>query len=377
MRRQPPPAAGGLVDGPAHQRMAKDELARDVGRTDEVAVDQVVERREPLVLRELGDRGGEVGFEGLAGHRRAVQQRPRRERQGLELLGERGRDRRGTPPSFAPAPFPACLSAPDSRPASLARAELLEIERVATPVAIDLGDRPGVDLGQELGRLRLAELAELHPRHAGRRKGRRQPLGRLTRAEREGQQRRGHRVRAAAVRPPARSMRDRPSGGRRARPPAAGPRRAPPAGRAPPGGRGSARRPPRSRAPRRPCGPMAARLRARSAARGPTHRSRMGRTTRCGHPRRPPRHRTARLARTRPPCPRAPDSHDPRLWRAARRAAGFCLSPARPPRTRRRATPSPRAASAPSSRSSSDSRPTVSADPRATETSLHLPRIWL
>ena len=119
---QPPAAAGGLVHRPPHQRVAEDELARHLRRAHEVAVDQVVERGQPLGLRQLRHRGRQVRLERLARHRRAVQQRPRRERQRLELLGERRGHGARHPPASSPAPLPACRSAPDSRPASLARA---------------------------------------------------------------------------------------------------------------------------------------------------------------------------------------------------------------------------------------------------------------
>jgi hypothetical protein len=50
------------------------EAARRAGGTDEVGRDEAIQRDE-RILAEPGGARGELGIEGIAGHRRAVQQR--------------------------------------------------------------------------------------------------------------------------------------------------------------------------------------------------------------------------------------------------------------------------------------------------------------
>ena len=90
--------------------MAEDEPAGNLGRADQFAFEQLVERPESLVAVELANLTREVGIERLAGDRRAFEQRCGRRGQGGDLLGQRGRDPGGHPAATAPAS--AASSAP-------------------------------------------------------------------------------------------------------------------------------------------------------------------------------------------------------------------------------------------------------------------------
>jgi transposase len=88
MCAQPPAARRGLVDRPAHERMAEAEAPRDRGRAHEVEREQAVERGQAVGHRELGDRRREVGLERLAGDRGSLEQRALGGGQGGQLLGQ-------------------------------------------------------------------------------------------------------------------------------------------------------------------------------------------------------------------------------------------------------------------------------------------------
>jgi hypothetical protein len=157
---QAPAAADGLVDRPAHQRMAEGEAARDLRGADEIEREQVVEGVERLRFGELADRRRQVRLEGLAGHRCRVEQGARGGRQRLQLAGDGARHGRRHADRLA-------VVAARQRARQVARlagaAELLEVEGVAAAVAVDGRQRRRVDSVEQPGRLRLAQLSELEP----------------------------------------------------------------------------------------------------------------------------------------------------------------------------------------------------------------------
>ena len=93
VRRDAPARARGLVDRPPDERMPEGEPPRHVGRPDEVALEQVVERVERRVGVELRHGPREIGLERLARDRRGVDQPPRVGLERRQLLDERGGDR--------------------------------------------------------------------------------------------------------------------------------------------------------------------------------------------------------------------------------------------------------------------------------------------
>ncbi len=191
VRREPPAAAGGFVDRPAHQWMPEGEAPRHLGRPHEVHGQQVVEGIQPLRIRELGHGGREIRLEGLARHRRAVEQPARRRRQRLQLLEQRGRHGRGHPGLAV-----AVRDRGGDRLALLVRPrELLEVERVPAPVAVHVGERTRVHVAEQLPRLRLTQLLQADSEQGRHRQRPRQAFGGLAAAERERHEHR--RLRAA------------------------------------------------------------------------------------------------------------------------------------------------------------------------------------
>ena len=74
VRRDSPAPAGGFVDRAAYQRVAEHEPPRHLCRADQIAVEQVIERREPVVRAELGCRGRHLGLEWFTGDGGAFQE---------------------------------------------------------------------------------------------------------------------------------------------------------------------------------------------------------------------------------------------------------------------------------------------------------------
>ncbi len=143
----PPPRAGGLVDGVADERAAECEAARDAGRADEAAGDELVEGGEDLALRALGDLGDEVGLERLARDGRGLEHGPRGGRDGGELAAQRHRD--------------------GGRDVLVRARELLEVEGVAGAAPVEGVGRGRVDArAEQLARRGPVERAERHRRRA-------------------------------------------------------------------------------------------------------------------------------------------------------------------------------------------------------------------
>jgi hypothetical protein len=151
VRGQAPTTARRLVHRAAHERVAEDEAPRHARRPDEVEREQVVERGEPVGLRELADHRRQSGLERLAGDGGRVEQRARVGRQRRELLRDRGRHRRGER---------AVVRAVRRRGGAAAARELLEVERVAAAVAVDRRDVGGADAVEQRGRLLLGQRLE-------------------------------------------------------------------------------------------------------------------------------------------------------------------------------------------------------------------------
>ena len=74
--------------------MAEHEAARDLGRPDQVGVEQIVQGAECLGRLHAGDCGHEIELERLAGHGRRIEQGARGVGERSELGGDGGRHRR-------------------------------------------------------------------------------------------------------------------------------------------------------------------------------------------------------------------------------------------------------------------------------------------
>jgi hypothetical protein len=85
VRGQQPAAAGHLVHGPAHQRMAKAKPPRLVRGTHEVRRQQLVQRRERDVLLDVRRDRGQLELEWVARDRRALEHAPGAARQRSQL----------------------------------------------------------------------------------------------------------------------------------------------------------------------------------------------------------------------------------------------------------------------------------------------------
>ena len=175
---QPPAARRRLVDGAADERVAEAEAPRHVGRPDEVAAQQLVQRVDDERRVEAGRGGGQLGLERVARDRRAIERAARIVRQQRELVGQRRGDRTR---HLDARERDAARAVPVRRPARRAR-ELLEVERVAAALAVEHG---GVVDAEQLARLRRRQRHEVEPRErAGALRAlerAREPLGDLAR----------------------------------------------------------------------------------------------------------------------------------------------------------------------------------------------------
>ena len=118
-----PPAAGRRdVHRVPHHGVAEREAARRSRRPHERLDEQLVQGLQRPGLGQLGDRSGQAGLEGIAGHRGRVEKPARAGRQRSELHGQRGRDARR---------YRAVLLADSEARHKWDAGELLEVERVA------------------------------------------------------------------------------------------------------------------------------------------------------------------------------------------------------------------------------------------------------
>ena len=192
VRLQPPGLAGAVIDGAPHERMAEAVAPRDVGRPGDVRGQQVVDRRQRLLLAQPGGRRGEVEVERLARHRRAPAEPLRALAQPPDLLPERGCDGGRHPDRIA------VLGLMAGRGRGRAR-ELLEVERVAAALRVQARLRRA----EQRLRLGLAERTERdlghHPVAAGLLERGEQAVRHLAGAERERDQDRARRRAAQQV----------------------------------------------------------------------------------------------------------------------------------------------------------------------------------
>ncbi len=180
---EPPAAARRRVDGAAHERMTEDEAPRDLGRSHEVARQQLVERVEAGARLQLRDRGRHVRLERLSGDGGPVEQRARRLRQRLELFAERcGHGGRHAAETL----LVRVAAQRHGQRALLARPlQLLEVERVAAGVVADLRADGRLEPAQQLHRLGLVERLQCQARDVGDGQGGEQSLGHLPGPEAE------------------------------------------------------------------------------------------------------------------------------------------------------------------------------------------------
>ena len=166
--------------------MAEDEPARHLRRAHEIEREERVERAEPLRRLELGDRRREIGLERLSRHGCRLEQRALARGERCELLGERCRDGR----RHTGYGEPAVAIAEHRRRASVTRGpgELLEVERVAAAMTVDLRDRLRIEIAEERRRLALAELVEHDPLDSRDGECRPEAVRRLSPPEREREQ---------------------------------------------------------------------------------------------------------------------------------------------------------------------------------------------
>ena len=176
---EPPPRGRGDIDGVVRDRMPEREAPRHPGRPHEPGLQQLVERAQRRRLRQLRDRGGQLGCERVAHDRRGLEQRPRVRRELGVLGGERRRDGRRDR-------VVVHRSGTEPRRRAHTR-ELLEEERVAPAAGVDRGG----DAADELGGLGRGQRCRPQRDHAvlavGARERRRQAGGQLalTRRHRE------------------------------------------------------------------------------------------------------------------------------------------------------------------------------------------------
>ena len=182
MRREAPPRRHRLVHGPPHQRMAEDEEPRDGRGTHEVQCEQRVERDQSVTssgspataAARSGSNGSPATAAPFSSARSVGMDR-------LELLDERGGDGRRHDASDR-----RCSGRRVDRrgPATHAR-ELLEVERIATALAVDRGGCARVEVAEQERGLLLAETLENDPPECRDRERRGEVPGRLRRAEGE------------------------------------------------------------------------------------------------------------------------------------------------------------------------------------------------
>src|SRR3954453_5108137 len=166
MGGQPPAALRRLVYRPPHQWVTEGEFAGRLGRAQQPAIEQLVERREGVLNRDLTNRSRELGVERITGHRSAVQQPAGGGPHLLELLSER----RGDNPRNLHGGRRDCAVPLLARRVPARARELLDVERVtpALPkqrVELRLLERAA----RKLRRLRAVErcqIAELDQRGA-------------------------------------------------------------------------------------------------------------------------------------------------------------------------------------------------------------------
>ena len=184
VRRDAPARARGLIDRPADERVPEGEPARHVGRADEVALQQVVERVEGGLGVELRHGPCEIGLERLARDRRGVDQPPRFGGQRRQLLDERGGDR---------GRDPAAVRGAGVREGGGPGAHAAARGRTGCRRCCGTAPRPGRaarGLPEQRRRLGLAERREPQLGDLGARQRGEQPLRGLARPVGEGEQHR-------------------------------------------------------------------------------------------------------------------------------------------------------------------------------------------
>ncbi len=145
VRREPPRRGSGVVDGTAQERVAEAERAPVARGAEQVRGHEAVERGERVGRLQVGRRGCQLGVERVAGHGRAVEQRPRGGRQ-LGDLEPDGGEQRGGQGVARVAGDPG---------------ELLEVERVARGLAGEPLAQPGVGhVADQLERRGVGERGE-------------------------------------------------------------------------------------------------------------------------------------------------------------------------------------------------------------------------
>ena len=145
VRTKPPGGRRGVVDRAAHDRMAEGEAAAVARRAHEVDGHEPVEWRRDRAGVQLGGERRELGVERVAGDRCALDQRPRRARQHLQLDADRRGHARRHP-------------GPGAR-------QLVQEQRVAVGLA---GDPLAIgDVAQQRERLVMAERFQVQVLGAG------------------------------------------------------------------------------------------------------------------------------------------------------------------------------------------------------------------
>ena len=179
------PAAGdALVDRAADERVAEAKAPRNVGAADEAELEQLVERRHRVV--DPGGRGGEVDLERVARDGGAAEHLTGVVGQRAQLLGERGDHRGWDAHGLQRGPR-------ERRAGALGAGELLEVERVAAGLLVELvGALASHAIAEQLARGLSRESLELEAAQAalavGAFEGRGEPPGPLPRAGGEHQQ---------------------------------------------------------------------------------------------------------------------------------------------------------------------------------------------
>ncbi len=110
VRAEAPAARRGVVDRSSHERVAEAEATRDVGRSHEVAAQQLVECRERGRLRDRRRRGHQLGLERVARDGRTLEYEAGAVREQRRAPRSRPRRRRAAPcrPRARPAEGRGC-----------------------------------------------------------------------------------------------------------------------------------------------------------------------------------------------------------------------------------------------------------------------------
>ena len=157
---------GARVDGPAHQRVPERVAPRHGGAAEHAARDELVDRREGLVLREPGGRGGQLQLGGIARDGGPPGQPARGTAEAADLLRERDRHRPRHAGLLRRGDGPALRLAPRPR-------ELLHVERVAAALPVDLvADGRGQVRSHQLIRVAARHLRQAELGHAALARGR-------------------------------------------------------------------------------------------------------------------------------------------------------------------------------------------------------------